>query len=266
MFKFASICPHPPIMIPSIGENHVSEIKSTVRAMLELEKKIEEKEISTIVIISPHGPVQMDAMSINGNAIIKGNFLQFGNDISMTIENNLDLVENIKKISEIKNITTEIVGNDISLDHGAMVPLYFLKKHNPKIKIVSIAFSYLDFEKHFEFGKAVYEAIETIDENVALVASGDLSHRLIPKAPLGYSPRGKEFDKLLIKLLENNKVSEIMNLDSELTEEAGECGLRSIIILLGALSSSKYKFQKMSYEGPFGVGYLVGEFKLLKNN
>lgn len=266
MLKFASICPHPPIMIPSIGKNHLAEIKSTIRAMNELGNRVKEEEISTIVIISPHGPVQMDAMSINGSEIMKGNFLQFGDDTSMKIENNLDLVGNIKKISEIKNITTEIVGDDIPLDHGIMVPLYFLKKHNPNIKIVSIAFSYLDFEKHFEFGEAIYEATETINENIAFVASGDLSHRLNLEAPSGYSPKGKEFDELLIKYLENNEVSEIMNLNSELVEDAGECGLRSIIILLGTLSSLEYTFQKMSYKGPFGVGYLIGEFKLLKNN
>ncbi|MCK4919135.1 MAG: AmmeMemoRadiSam system protein B [Candidatus Pacebacteria bacterium] len=266
MLKFASICPHPPIMIPSIGKNHLSEIKSTLKAMNELGNRIKKEEISTIAIISPHGPVQMDTMSINGSETINGNFLQFGDDTSMKIKNNLDLVGNIKKISEIKNITTEIVRDNIPLDHGVMVPLYFLKKHSPEIKIVSIAFSYLDFEKHFEFGEAIYEAIETIDENIALIASGDLSHRLIPESPSGYSPKGKEFDELLIKYLKNNEVSEIINLNSELIENAGECGLRSIIILLGALSSLKYKFQKMSYEGPFGVGYLVGEFKLLKNN
>ncbi|MBW6440937.1 AmmeMemoRadiSam system protein B [Patescibacteria group bacterium] len=262
MLKFAAICPHPPILIPSIGKDYLREVISTTQALNELGHKIKELEISTIVIISPHAPVQMDAMSINGGEIMKGDFSLFGNSTSMEIENNIDLVGNIKKIAEAKNISTEIIGDDISLDHGSMVPLYFLRKHNPKIKVVSIAFSYLDFEKHFEFGEAISEAIGTINENVALVASGDLSHRLLFEAPSGYSPKGKEFDKFLIKHLENNEVSEIINFNSELVEEAGECGLRSIIILLGALSSLVYKFKKMSYECPFGVGYLVGEFEV----
>jgi MEMO1 family protein len=105
--------------------------------------------------------------------------------------------------------------------------------------------------------------MENTEENIVLVASGDLSHRLTAEAPSGYSPKGKEFDKFLINHLENNEVGEIINLDSSLVEEAGECGLRSIIILLGALSFSKYKFEKLSYEGPFGVGYLVGRFRVI---
>jgi len=261
MLKFASICPHPPLLIPSIGRDSFSEVNLTVEAMNQLGDEIENSKIETIVIISPHGPVQMGCMSIVKSDYLEGSFLQFGDSTLMKFENDIDLGIDIKKIADTKKISVEMINSGIFLDHGAMVPLYFLTKHNPKIKIVLIAFSYLDYQKHFEFGEAVYEAIESEDKNIALIASGDLSHRLTLDAPAGYSPKGKEFDELLIKLLEENKSGEILNLDSNLIEEAGECGLRSIIILLGALSLLKYKFEKLSYEGPFGVGYLVGKFK-----
>ena len=68
------------------------------------------------------------------------------------------------------------------------------------------------------------------------------------------------FDEKLINLLENNNVNEFLEMASSLIEEAGECGFRSIAILLGALSELKIenlKFKILSYEGPFGVGYLV---------
>jgi len=230
--------------------------------MNELGDKIRDLEIGTIVIISPHGPVQMDAMTISNSENLKGDFLQFGDNTSMEFKNNTDLGLNINKISSSKNIPVEMAHGGIPLDHGAMVPLYFLARRNPKIKIVPVAFSYLDYQKHFEFGEAIYEAIENIDEKTAIVASGDLSHRLTQDAPAGYSPEGEKFDRLLINLLENKEVAEILNLDSNLVEEAGECGLRSIIILLGALAALEYKFEKLSYEGPFGVGYLAGEFAI----
>ena len=262
MLKAAYICPHPPLLIPSIGQSNLSKISSTVEAMNKLGNEIKEKEIETIVIISPHGPIQMGCMSIIGTEYLRGDFLQFGDDISMSFENDIDLGLNIKKIADTRNIPVEIINDDTGLDHGAMVPLYFLAKHSPNIKIVLVAFSYLDYQKHFEFGEIIYEAIESMDKKIALVASGDLSHRLTPNAPAGYSPRGKEFDELLIKLLNDNNVAEILNLDSSLVEDAGECGLRSFIILLGALEVlENYQFRKLSYEGPFGVGYLVGKFE-----
>jgi MEMO1 family protein len=263
MLKSAYICPHPPLLIPTIGKDYFSKVKLTARAMNKLGNEIREKEISTIIIISPHGQVQMDAMLINGSEYLQGNFSEFGDKTSMKLENNADLTENIKIIAETKEIPTEIIKENTPLDHGVMVPLYFLKKHNPKIKIVSISFSFLDYEKHFKFGEAIYKAIESAEENIVLVASGDLSHRLTVNAPSGYSPKGIIFDELLLSLIEKNEIREIINLDSSLVEEAGECGLRSIIILLGALSNLEYKFEKLSYECPFGVGYLVGRFRVI---
>jgi len=46
--------------------------------------------------------------------------------------------------------------------------------------------------------------------------------------------------------------------------EAGECGLRSFCFLLGILEASGIDWQPeiLAYEGPFGVGYLVANFKL----
>ena len=261
MLKFASICPHPPLLIPSIGKNYFAQIKSTLRAMNELGNQIKEKKVDTIIIVSPHGPIQMNAMSINSAEYLQGDFSQFSDNTSMKVKNDINLGASIKRIADLKDIPTELIGNEIPLDHGAMVPLFFLKKHIPKIKVVAITFSYLDYKKHFEFGKIIYEIMESSKKKVALIASGDLSHRLIPNAPSGYSPSGKKFDELLIDLLEKNKVDRILNLDSSLVEEAGECGLRSIIILLGALSNLECKFKKLSYEGPFGVGYLVGKFE-----
>lgn len=260
MLKFASICPHPPLLIPSIGKENLSDVNMTVEAMNKLAKDIEKLKIETIIIISPHGPVQVNYMSIvSGAKILQGDFMNFGSDVFMKYSCDSDLGFNIKKAADLRSVPTEIL-NINTLDHGTMVPLYFLSKHNPHLKILPISFSYLDYAKHYEFGKAIYKALCNTGKNIAVVASGDLSHRLIPDAPSGYSPEGKKFDELLLKLLENNDISGLLNLDSELIEKAGECGLRSIIILFGVLLELEYKFEKLSYEGPFGVGYLVGKF------
>ena len=52
-----------------------------------------------------------------------------------------------------------------------------------------------------------------------------------------------------------------------MVENAGECGLRSIFIMLGAMEGEEVKGKVLSYEGPFGVGYGVMTFNNeLKNN
>lgn len=116
-------------------------------------------------------------------------------------------------------------------------------------------------EKHFQRGQKIIKMVPD-KLRVAWIASGDMSHRLKEDGPYGFHPSGPKFDKEFIKLLKNKDVQGILNLPESLAEEAGECGLRSFCLLLGALEASKASWQPkvLSYEGPFGVGYLVTQF------
>jgi len=260
MLSFAAICPHPPLLIPEIGGEDAAQVQATVEAMHSLGEDIAREGIDTILVISPHGPVFMDYMSINLSERLSGDFSDFGSDIKMEYSCDTELARYIKDLSNANRFPLQTVSEP--LDHGTMVPLYFLSPHQDSVKICQISFSYLDYGKHFTFGEILYEAIQSTEKKVALIASGDLSHRLTPAAPAGFNPRGREFDDYLIRLLEENDINGILNMDSDLIEDAGECGLRSVIILLGALTNTRYEFRKLSYEGPFGVGYLVGKFEL----
>ncbi|MFA7169654.1 MAG: AmmeMemoRadiSam system protein B [Candidatus Paceibacterota bacterium] len=260
MLTFAAICPHPPLLVPDIGKEDALNVQNTSSAMQKLSQELLEKKIDTIVIVSPHGPIFMDFMSVNLSEKLFGNFSDFGSEVEMEFANDIELALYIKEVADSNKLPLQTVSEN--LDYGAMVPLFFLTQNLPDIKVCHLSFSYLDYGKHFTFGEIIYEAIQSTDKKVALIASGDLSHRLTPEAPAGYSPRGKEFDEYLVSNLEKNEVEKILDMDSRLIEDAGECGLRSIIILLGALSNVNYKFEKLSYEGPFGVGYLVGRFNL----
>ncbi len=198
-------------------------------------------------------------MSITASKELAGDFAQFGDlKTTMSFENDLEIVGAIKEAALKNSVPADLV--DIpQLDHGSLVPLYYLTQNHRSTKVVPIAFSFMNLQTHFRFGQIIDETIKKSDKKIAVVASGDLSHRVTPDAPAGYSPRGKEFDEKLINLLEKNDSEEILSMNPGLIEEAGECGLRSIIILLGVLSGLKYKFAILSYEAPFGVGYLVAK-------
>lgn len=259
MLTFASICPHPPIIIPSVGGRELNKTRKTVEAMKKLAEDFGSVGPDTVIIISPHGPVQYDRMSITTSKELKGDFSQFGDfKTTLSFKNDSETANAIKEAALKNNIPTDSVDTP-QLDHGSLVPLYYLTQNHHPARVIPIAFSFLDFWTHFHFGQAIGEAIKKSKEKIAIIASGDLSHRVTPDAPAGYSPRGKIFDEKLIKLLSKDKVAEILSLGPKLIEEAGECGLRSIIILLGALSGLKYNFEILSYESPFGVGYLVAK-------
>jgi aromatic ring-opening dioxygenase LigB subunit len=280
MLTFASITPHPPLIIPTIGKpEDLKLVQNTVKAMEKLAGIFNNSEVETLILISPHGPLQFDQFTINKALSFEGHFKNFGDfETEIIFRNDLRLVQEIEKNLKEQKIPVRSV-DLIELDHGSLVPLYYLslpsskkssgedKNKTPDFKLIHLAFSLLDFKTHFEVGKILKKAIDSYsliraNKRIGIVASGDLSHRLLPDAPGGFSPEGKKFDKKLISLIEKKDVKGILNLDPDFVEAAGECGFRSILILLGALNGLNWKPEILSYEGPFGVGYLVVNFKL----
>ncbi len=265
MLTFASICPHPPIIIPTIGKPADLKIVSkTIEGMEKLAEIFRKAKPETVILISPHGPIDFNNFTINQSPTLAGHFYNFGDfETEIIFKNDKDLVEKIEKESKKEKIPLRIV-NIEEIDHGTLVPLYYLVKGHSNFKLVPLAFSYLDLKTHFKFGQTLNKIIAKTQTspNYGIVASGDLSHCLTLDAPGGYSPRGKEFDQKIVELLEKKDFNGIMSLDPQLVEEAGECGYRSIIILLGALNGLDWQPEILSYEAPFGVGYLVANFRI----
>ena len=260
---FGAICPHPPILIPKIGKSDLNKVRKTIQALLNLEKKLIATKPDIIIILSPHGLLETDKFTILGAKNLFGDFNQFGDwQTKMIFRNDLELSRSIQKESLKNNLPVDVI--DVSsLDHGVLVPLFYLTSGKlDNLPIVCMGYSLLSNNIHFKFGQIIKNAIRKNKKRVAFIASGDLSHRLIPSAPAGYSPEGQKFDKKIIDLIEKGKNNEIIGLDRDFTEHAGECGLRSIIVLLGILDKMKNEPEILSYEGPFGVGYLVANFKI----
>jgi aromatic ring-opening dioxygenase LigB subunit len=147
------------------------------------------------------------------------------------------------------------------LDWGFNVPLFFLAK-DFKAKIKTYLLGVESPQFYFQEGKEVYRNLKR-GQKYALIASGDLSHCLKEDGPYGFHSDGPQFDKALIEYLKKKDIDNFLKL-GEKFPQAGECGLRSFCFLLGILVESKISWQPqiLSYEGPFGVGYLVANFKL----
>ncbi|MFA5076543.1 MAG: AmmeMemoRadiSam system protein B [Patescibacteria group bacterium] len=258
---FAGICPHPPLLIPNIGKDNLDKINNTVGALKQLEQILYASKPETLIVISPHGVVLYDSFLINLADSYQSDFEQFGDfGTKLKFKCDFSFIESLRCESDNHQIPLNIT-SEPKLDHGATVPLYYLTQHLPEIKIVPVSYSLLDYQTHLKFGEALKDQIFNSNKRVAIVASGDLSHRLTKDAPAGYTPAGKEFDEKLINSLKNRDLDGLLKIDSKLIEAAGECGLRSILILLGVIKKMNYQTEVLSYEGPFGVGYLVANFK-----
>lgn len=261
---FGCIVPHPPIIIPEIGRARSSEVAATQAGMRTIAEKLEASKPDVIVIISPHGETKPDAMGVAVAPTTIGSFLPWGvQGLEYFFENDSTFVNALKEEAGKAGVPLAEMGErGYTLDHGVLVPMYFLSDALKGATLVPVTFSWLPANFHFAFGKAIASAATRTNKRTAIIASGDLSHRLSPMAPAGYHPLGKEFDRKLIEDVGKHDVSAIMNMDTDLLDAAGECGYRSIVILLGALDSLVVTPKVLSYEGPFGVGYLVASYEI----
>lgn len=268
----AYVFPHPPIIIPEIGRGEEVEAQNTIIGVNKLAEDIAQKEPATIIVITPHGPVFDDAVCISTEEKLYGDFKRFGNSkLNFEFNNNSDLTDKIITSANLEGILVGELNKSFArqynistdIDHGTLVPLYFVNKRYTNYKLIHISMGLLPYQDLYKFGMSINNIIKEVEEKVVVIASGDLSHRLLKTAPAGYHPRGKEFDEKLISLIKQNDVESILNLDNELVECAGECGLRPIIILYGILDGYNIKPEVVSYEGPFGVGYATVKYDIL---
>ena len=269
----AYVFPHPPLIIPEIGKGSESGAAKTVEAAKKAALDIAADKPSTIVLTTPHGPVFQDFIYISDSPSLVGNLSQFGAaDVKFHFENNLDLMQSIIEKARGRGISCGGLNGAVlgryglpkELDHGAMVPLYYVQKEYPDFKLVHISISGLPFRQLYRFGMCIAEAVSDSEDEVVFIASGDLSHKLSKDAPYGYNKRGREFDDLIIDTFKSLDVDRLIDIDDELCDSAGECGLRSFIMMFGALDGFSLSPDVYSYEGPFGVGYSIARFGVNK--
>ena len=274
MLSLIGIAPHPPIIIPAIGRSELGKASLTVDGMKLLAKKFKAASPGQLIVITPHGQAMREGPTVLTKDLIKGDFAQFGfPDIKVEFQSDqqlLSLLEIETAAESLRPIFLDdrsyLLRSDKPLDHGAMVPLYYLYEAGLKIPGLHITFGFNSLRQLYQFGRAVRRAVNKRGLPAAVLASGDLSHRLKPGAPAGFSPRGAEYDQLLVERLRAGRVEDILDFDLRLVDEAGECGLRSFVIALGMLDGETFKTEIISYEGPFGVGYLVAALYPLKQD
>jgi MEMO1 family protein len=266
MIKFGAITPHPPILIDGIGtDKDRQKVEKTIEAMEGLALRIKKEKIDTVFLISPHALSFEDTFLINCGLKLEGDLFDFGLSRKYFFQNDFSILDKIEScLIKKEDSKIKVALDDFKLDHGSIIPLHFLSNNND-FKLVLSSFSFLDFRAHFDYGLLLFKILMESKKRIAVIASGDLSHALTPDAPAGYDKSGKIFDEKLIELLMKKEIEDLFSIDLELVYRAKECGFRPILILLGIFNALDYDFKKLSYEGPFGVGYLTGIFDLKKS-
>jgi AmmeMemoRadiSam system protein B len=256
---FVGIAPHPPIMVPEVGREAAAEVRGSIDAMRELTARIIACGAETIIIISPHAPLEARAFVAYYETELRGDFANFrAPQATVSAPLDTELLEAITS-SAASHGYQLVPLKGYELDHGTAVPLYFLLRNGWRGRVVALGYSFLSNEDHLRFGECIRRAVESSERAVAFVASGDLSHRLTPDAPAGHNPQAHLFDEQVVASISANTPDSIVAIDPNLRRLAGECGYRSMLVAIGAEDTSNRDCEVLHYEAPFGVGYLVAQ-------
>jgi AmmeMemoRadiSam system protein A/AmmeMemoRadiSam system protein B len=263
----AYIVPHPPLIIPGVGRGEEEKIQNTILAYHQIAQEIHKHRPETIIFLTPHSVLYQDYFHISPGQAARGSFRDFGDPkTNIAVNYDQELVRVIEHLAIANDLAAGTLGEkNPQLDHGTLVPLYFIRQHWPEqdqdFQAIRVSVSGLSALEHYRLGKCLNEAAQKLDRKVVIVASGDLSHHLKEDGPYSYAAEGPIFDAMITEAMSNGDFMQFLQFDEGFCEAAGECGLRSFIVMAGALDRFSVTARLLSYEGPFGVGYAIAAFE-----
>lgn len=262
----AFVVPHPPLIIPDVGRGGEKQIEKTIRAYEKVADEIARLKPETIILSSPHALMYSDYFHISPGQGAEGDFSMFrAKNVRFEEAYDEDLIKEICRLADQDGFPAGIEGErtyrgDQKLDHGTMIPLYFIRQKYSDFKIIRLGLSGLSLKEHYRFGRMIREAVDALNRRAVYVASGDLSHKLQTYGPYGFAPEGPQYDQRLMSIFEaisggSTDLKALLDFDEGFLSEAAECGHRSFVMMAGALDGLSLDVQVLSHEDVTGVGY-----------
>ena len=254
--------PHPPMIVPDIGRGSEAQVEETTRAYERVADEIAALCPETIVITSPHSIMYADWFHVSPGGKAAGSFAGFrAPNVTFSEEYDTEMVSEICRLAKEEDFPAGTEGErDKALDHGTMVPLWFIRNKYKGGKIVRIGLSGLPLTDHYKMGMLIKAAAENLDRRTVIVASGDLSHKLQEYGPYGYVPEGPEYDERIMDVMGRAAFDELFDFDEGFCDRAAECGHRSFVIMSGAFDGTEVKAERLSHQDVTGVGYGICTF------
>ncbi|MCD4712750.1 MAG: AmmeMemoRadiSam system protein A [Clostridiales bacterium] len=263
------LMPHAPVFLEAIGQHQIRAVEKTIESMHKIGKTIKELKPDMIVFVSPHGPVFSDAIAVYDLEPYTGDFHAFGEfELEYEFKVESKFLKLLCELSDehgldyypLKKNQFKEFHHDPKLDHGVLVPAHFIYQHVDNIPMVAMSYGTFPYLRLIKNGKLLKTVSDKLGLNIVVIASGDMSHALKDSGPYAFDPNGPWFDALMTKFIDEQKPWAIFTESLDKIEHARECGLRSFAVMLGALEGSNFNSKVLSYEGPFGVGYLCASF------
>ena len=260
----AVMVPHPPIILPEVGRGEEKKISETDRAYREAAELVGELTPETIVLISPHSVMYMDYFHISPGENAQGDMRQFrASQVKIRVDYDSAFVKALEKAASQADFPAGTLGERNSdLDHGTMIPLYYVNQRYRDYQLVRIGLSGLPLTDHYRLGQMIQQTADSLGRRVVVIGSGDLSHKLRKDGPYGLSKEGPEYDERIMDVMGRAAFDKLFDFDETFCDRAAECGHRSFCVMAGTLDGLELETRELSHEGTFGVGYGVCTYRV----
>ena len=258
----AFMVPHPPLIVPQVGRGGEKEIQETREAYETVAREIAALKPETIIISSPHATMYADYFHISPGRKAQGSFASFrAPEVRFREEYDAELVSEIERLASAAGFPAGTLGErDRALDHGVMVPLWFVRQFWQDYRLLRVGLSGLPLTEHYALGQLIRRAADKLGRRAVWIASGDLSHKLQPHGPYGFAPEGPEYDARIMDVCSRAAFGELFDFSEDFCEKAAECGHRSFVMMAGAFDGLSVEARQLSHQDVTGVGYGICTF------
>jgi 3,4-dihydroxyphenylacetate 2,3-dioxygenase len=252
---FAAKVTHVPTMYLSEQEGPLKGCRAqAIESHRRMGELVRAAGADTFVVLDTHWLVN-SGYHVSAAPVFEGSFTShefphFIQDLRYQYRGNVELGRRIaEKASERGVFTRAHSLPSLTLEYGTLVPLHY-QNADAALEVVSVAAWCMkaDLAESRAFGAALAEAVAESDSNVALLASGSLSHLLWPNrlSEAGVFKISSKFnelaDRLVLDMWQEGRIAEFLEILPEYARHcSGEAGMHDTAMLFGALGWDRYR-------------------------
>jgi MEMO1 family protein len=253
--------PHSPLLVPRIAKNNAGALSQTTASFQKIIDQLIIDKPDSLIILSSHAQVDSDTFNLNLTHEYKIDLSEFGDlTTKQTWRPDVPTINHLAY--ELSKVYDTNLHTQETLDYGSAIPLLLLTEKLPSIRIVPITFSQLPLPEFYRLGISLEKELSVLNKKFVIIATGDLSHRLTKESPSGFSKQAVSYDAMLKRTIEQLSFNELLYVKERLLRDVGQCSIRSLLILAGAMSNKNVIATNLSYENSLGIGYLTSRFDL----
>ena len=217
------------------------------------------RDVDSYVLISPHNARMSDHMGV----VLAQHLISWlgfdGVELPGEWETNRELAEEIYERAKERGFPVVDLHfasrsgrySRWPLTWGELIPLQFLEK---KPLVLMTPSRGIDRETLIKSGEILGEVLEESGKRIALVVSADHGHAHDENGPYGYRKESEEYDRLIMRLINEERLEELPNIPDELIMNALPDSYWQMLIMLGAMRVGEFQLKESAYACPTYFG------------